>query len=196
MNVTLIIVCVIFVVLNIVIYPLCKPRYREEDAVRIAEGTLRVKSQWKVFPALSWIFGALVLFFVLSGLDERGTTMIGIFCVLTVIFCAIGMFLRRSYYTMDEDRLTYVKHGEVAWSHTWDEIDHARRRFISTGKSVVMVYDIVTKDGVKHYSLPSSLGKELKSHVYMDNRLPTRAKWVLGILLVLLLAMLLINWLR
>lgn len=169
----LILLCVILLVLNFVIYPLCKVKYRSEDAEGIANGKIKVKSEVMYFPMACWIVSGSVLILALFFLNDMGivVTMIAIQCIAAFFLCLVALFLRNSYYTIEEDRLTYVKHGNLEWSHSWDEIAHARKRVISTGKSFIILYDIETKDGVKHRSLPAVLGKELQQHVGLDNRI-------------------------
>lgn len=169
----LIILCLISVALNIAIYPMCKINYRNEDAERIAEGKINAKSEVMYFPKACWIMSTIMLIIAIFLHDDFGAVMIMIClqCLVVFFFCLIAVFQRNSYYTIDEKRLTYVKHGTQEWSHSWDEIDHARKRIISTGKSFIILYDIETKDGVKHRSLPSVLGRDLKDHVRIDNRI-------------------------
>lgn len=170
--VILILLCIVSAALNIVIYPLCKISYRIEDAERIAKGKIKAKSEVMYFPKACWIVSAFILIIAIFLHNDYGAVVIMIFlqCLVVFFFCLIAVFQRNSYYTIDEERLTYVKHGNLEWSHSWDEIDHARKRIISTGKSFIILYDIETKDGVKHRSLPSVLGRDLKEHVRMDNR--------------------------
>lgn len=195
--IALILLSVVAMILNIAIYPLSKVTFREEDATRIAEGTLRVKTRTKFMPLVCWTMtGMFLLIFALSHQD------MGSMCVLlfmdmlfALAFCVASALFHNSYYTIDDECLTYVKHGSLAWSHSWDEIDHARKRIVSTGKSFVIVYDIVTKDGVKHRSLPSNLGRDLKEHVFMDTRIPTRAKWIFAFLVALFAILMVIGML-
>ena len=185
---TLIILCIISLALNIVIYPLCKINYRIEDAERMAEGKIKVKSQVTVFPKACWIMSGIFLIIAIFVHNDfvAVTIMILIQCLVAFFLCLIALFERNGYYTIDEERLTFVKHGIEKWSHTWDEIDHARKRIISTGKSFIILYDIETKDGVKHRSLPSVLGRDLRDHVRMDNRVKPVVICVLIILLFII----------
>lgn len=182
---TLIVLCIISVALNIAIYPLCKINYRIEDAERLAEGKIKVKCQVMHFPKACWIITGIFLIAALFAHNDIAAVviLIGIECLVAFFLCLIAVFQRNSYYTVDEERLTFVKHGIEEWSHTWEEIDHARKRIISTGKSFIILYDIETKDGVKHRSLPSVLGRDLRDHVRMDNRVKPVVICVLIILL-------------
>ena len=169
----LVLLCIISVALNIAIYPLCKIKYREEDMERLVEGKIKVKSETMHFPKASWLMSAIML--IIAGFlhNDVGTVVIiiGMQCLVVFFLCFVAIFSRNSYYTLDEERLSFVKHGKLEWSHTWDEIDHARKRIISTGKSFIILYDIETKEGVKHRSLPSVLGRDLNEHVRMENRI-------------------------
>lgn len=181
----LILLCIISVVLNIAIYPLCKIKYRDEDAERIAEGMMKAKSEVMYFPKACWMVSAILLVFAIIAHNDMGTMvlMIGMQCLVAFFLCLVALFQRNSYYTIDDEQLTYVKRGNLEWSHTWDEIDHAKKRIVSTGKSFIVLYDIVTKEGVKHRSLPSVIGRDLREHVRMDNRF----KPVVIIILIILI---------
>ncbi len=169
----LILLCLISVALNIAIYPLCKITIREEDAIGIAEGKMKMKSELTHFPKACWIMSAVMMIIAASLHNDYGSVVMLLFlqCLVVFFLCLIAAFRRDRYYTIDDERLSYVKHGILEWSHSWDEIDHARKRIISTGKSFIILYDIETKEGVKHRSLPSTLGRDLKEHVRIDNRL-------------------------
>lgn len=182
---TLILLCIISVVLNIAIYPLCKIKYRDEDAERIAEGKIKVKSEVMNFPKASWIVSAIMLTVAIFFHEDMGgiVLMIGMQCLVTFFLCLVALFRRNSYYIIDDERLTYVERGDMAWSHSWDDIDHARKRVVSTGKSFITYYDIETKEGVKRRSLPAVLGRDLGEHVPMDNRV----KPVVIVILVILI---------
>lgn len=192
---TLIILCIISVALNIAIYPLCKINYRIEDAERLAEGKINVKCQVMHFPKACWIITGIFLIIAILAHNDMAAVMIliGIDCLVAFFLCLAAVFQRNSYYTVDEERLTYVKHGIEEWSHTWDEIDHARKRIISTGKSFIILYDIETKDGVKHRALPSVLGRDLRDHVRMDNRIKPVAICVLIILLFIVATLIILG---
>lgn len=181
----LIILSIITVLLNIVIYPLCKITYRIEDAEKIIDGKLRVKSETMYFPHSCWFISAVFLIIALFLQNNIGeiVVVLGIDCLVAFFLCLIALFKRNSYYTLDEERLSHVKHGNLEWSHTWDEIDHARKRVVSTGKAFIVYYDIVTKDGVKHRSLPSTLGRDLTEHVYIDKG---ANPWLITLILILL----------
>ena len=181
----LILLCIISVVLNIAIYPLCKIKLRYEDAERIAEGKIMVKSEVMNFPKACWIVSAVMSFVAIFFHDDMGTMvlMIGMQCLVAFFLCLVTLFRRNSYYTIDDKQLTYVKHGHLEWSHSWDEIDHARKRIVSTGKSFIVLYDIVTKEGVKRRSLPAVLGRDLREHVRMDNRVKPVVIVILAILI-------------
>ncbi len=180
------IMCIVTVVLNIAIYPLCKVNYREEDLARVAEGKLRIKCENKYLPHVCWAISAILLIVAICLRKDVGavTTMIGFDCLVAFIFCLVAALKRDRYYAIDENSLSYVKHGELEWSHTWDEIDHARKRVVSTGKSFIILYDIVTKDGVKHRSLPSNLGRDLKEHVKIDKSLKPWQLWIIFAILI------------
>lgn len=182
---TLILLCIISVVLNIAIYPLCKIKYRDEDAERIAEGKIKVKSEVMNFPKASWVVSAVMLTVAIFFHEDMGgiVLMIGMQCLVTFFLCLVALFRRNSYYIIDDERLTCVERGDMAWSHSWDEIDHARKRVVSTGKSFITYYDIETKEGVKRRSLPAVLGRDLGEHVRMDNRV----KPVVIVILVILI---------
>lgn len=167
----LIILCIISLILNIAIYPLCKIDLRDEDAAGIAEGKLRIMSETRHFPLSCWVLSIIFLIVAIFHHSNQGMVVIiiGLQCLVAFFLCLYAIFHRNSYYSIDERRLTHVKHGIEQWSHTWDEIDHAKRRVVSTGKAFIIYYDITTKDGVKHRSLPASLGKVLKQRVPMDN---------------------------
>lgn len=181
----LILLCIISVVLNIAIYPLCKIKYRDEDAERIAKGKIIAKSEVMNFPKACWMVSAILLVFAIIAHNDMGTVvlMIGMQCLVAFFLCLVALFQHNSYYTIDEEQLTYVKHGNLEWSHSWDEIDHAKKRIISTGKSFIVLYDIVTKEGVKRRSLPAVIGRDLREHVRMDNRF----KPVVIVILVILI---------
>ena len=174
---------IISLILNIVIYPLCKIRYRDEDAVGIAEGKLQIKSKTRHFPQSCWALSLLFLMIAIFQHNNQGIVviMIGLQCLVAFLLCLYAVFHRNSYYTMDDGRLTHVKNGIEQWSHTWDEIDHAKQRIVSTGKAFIIYYDITTKDGVKHRSLPASLGKTLKQRVPMDNSVNP---WLITLILI------------
>lgn len=169
----LILLCIISVVLNIAIYPLCKIKYRYEDAELLAEGKIMVKSQVMNFPTACWVMSGALLIIAAFLHNDMGTVviMIGMQCLVAFFMCLVALFQRNSYYIIDDKQLTYVKRGNLEWSHSWDEIDHARKRIVSTGKSFITLYDIVTKEGVKRRSLPAVLGRDLREHVRMDNRI-------------------------
>lgn len=181
----LIILCSISVVLNIAIYPLCKIKYRHEDAELLAEGKIMVKSQVMYFPTACWVMSGALLIIAAFLHNDMGTVviMIGMQCLVAFFMCLVALFQRNSYYIIDDKQLTYVKRGNLEWSHSWDEIDHARKRIVSTGKSFITLYDIVTKEGVKRRSLPAVLGRDLREHVRMDNRI----KPVVIVILVILI---------
>lgn len=181
----LIILSIVTVLLNIVIYPLCKITYRIEDAEKIIDGKLSIKSETMYFPHSCWFISAVLLIIALVLQFKIGeiAVLVGIDCLVAFFLCLIALFKRNSYYTLDEERLSHVKHGNLEWSHTWDEIDHARKRVVSTGKAFIVYYDIVTKDGVKHRSLPSTLGRDLTEHVYIDKG---TNPWLITLILILL----------
>lgn len=179
------------VVLNIAIYPLCKVVYRNEDAELIAEGRMKAKSEVMYFPKACWMISAVLLIFAIFAHNDKGavTVLMGITCITVFFFCLVAIFQRNSYYTIDEERLTFVKHGKQEWSHSWDEIDHAKMRIVGTGKSYVVLYDIETKEGVKRRSLPSVLGRDLKEHVQMNNPFNYRLLFLLIFIIFLIVTL-------
>lgn len=194
--VVLIILCIISVILNIAIYPLCKINYRDEDLEKIAEGKLRIISETKHFPQACWVLSIIFLiaaFFVRNNLVEV-VIMIGIQGLVALFLCIYAAFYHNSYYTIDEERLVHVKHGIEEWKHTWDEIDHARRRIVSTGKTFIIYYDITTKEGVKHRSLPASLGRELKQRVPLDKSVNPWLIILLAVLIVIVGILIALGW--
>lgn len=184
----LILLAVLLVAMNIAVRPLCRQRYRSEDAERIAEGSLRAKNEVQLFPKACWIIsGIMVLVAILVHKDLGASiTILGTTDICLFILCVVALFQRNTYYTLDDERLTCVKHGKEKWSHTWDEIEHARRRIVSTGKSFIVLYDITTREGVKHRSLPAVLERDLKSHVRVDSGM-SLAKCFLILLLTIIL---------
>lgn len=173
--------CILSVIFNIAIYPLCKVNYLEEDVERVAEGTLKIKCELKYLPKVCWGISAFLMIIAICLHDDFGavTVLLGFECFVAFLFCFVAILKRDRYYAIDENSLSFVKHGRLEWCHTWDEIDHARKRVISTGKSFIILYDIETKDGVKHRSLPSSLGRDLKEHVNIDKSLKLWQLWII-----------------
>lgn len=166
------ILCILSAILNIAIYPLGKISYRQEDAAKLAEGKLRIISETRYSAQACWILSIIILIvaLILCDNDVEMAIMMGILCFVAFFICVDAAFHRNSYYTIDEERLTSIKRGIEEWSHPWKEIDHARRRIISTGKAVIVYYDIETKDGVMHRSLPAALEKDLKQRVMMADK--------------------------
>ncbi len=183
---------VLLVVLNAAIYPLCKIQYRSEDAARIADGSLKVKGGTQGYPVSCWILSASMA--VISALfhsTDVAIAMIGLSDLVVLILFVIAAFNHNTYYTTDDERLTYVKHGKIEWSHTWEEIKHARKRIVSTGKSFIVYYDITTKDGVQHRSLPADLGNDLKKRVYINRKVERGTIMGLVIFIVVIIMLLL-----
>lgn len=185
----LIILCAVMVVLNIAIYPLCKKHYRQEDAERIAEGTLKAKSETDTLPGICWMMSGFILMIsvMLDGEYAFKAVLVGFVDFFLLLFCIIAAFKRDSYYTVDGEGLACIKQGYKAWSHSWDEIRHARRRIICTGRNFSILYDVVTNEGVKRRSLPSILGSDLKKHVEFDNTQTKAEKRLIIILYIIMI---------
>jgi len=185
--VTLIILCILSAILNIALFRICQTKYRDEDARGIADGRVKIKSTTKHLPQTSWVICTVLLIIAAICYDnpEVAIVLVGLVCVITLLFILIAAFHRNSYYAIDDKGLSYIKHGNLEWSHSWNEIDHAKKRVVSTGKSFIILYDIETKDGVKHRSLPSSLKRDLEEHTFINKRIDKATLLILLALIII-----------
>lgn len=156
----------ILLALNIAIYLLSKTKYRNEDAARIADGSLKAlcltKGAW-VF----WILMLIPLFGVSTFTFRIVRRVILLVAVVAITFLGFiyVLFRHNSYYTIDKERLSYIRHGKLKWSYRWDEIDYAQSNVISEKEESPYYYDIITKDGVKRRFLSVMLKEYLVQHV-------------------------------
>lgn len=152
--------------ISAVAYIICKPVVREEDKEQLLSPHFKLVSLGKPFKLMTWFLAAFlsIVMFVFRD-DPDGLiplTMVGV--VVTGMCAAIGYFLRASYYTDDDEQLTYVKHKKQKWCLKWDQIDHVYRRPVYTGNTFAVYYDIYTTDGQVIKSLPPVTGRMLKKH--------------------------------
>lgn len=180
-----VILCILTALLNVAIHYICKTDYRPEDLEGVKQGRLKIKNQTSYFPETCWCVTGVMAILALCLHSNFGSVVV-LLCMaflVVAIMCFVALFCRDSYYAIAEDGLSFVKHGKLEWSHSWDEIDHARMRVVGTGKSFIVYYDIQTKDGVKHRSLPGAMRRDLKEHVRMDR---SADAWCILALVVLL----------
>lgn len=188
METSQIIIFFILLALNIVISLLSKTKYRSEDAERIADGSVKVlcytKGLWRL-----WILMVIPMFPV-------ETVRNLVFLIFVVVITFVGFIdvlcYYNSYFTIDDERLTYIKHGKLKWSCRWDEIDYARSYATSEKEGSAYYYDIIRKDGVKYRFLPLMLKESLEQHVRIQKHV---WEWIFLLYLIPFVAfILLVLW--
>lgn len=171
--------------------------YRREDWERIKKGSLKVKHYIRGNANKCGMLWCFIM--VLTGMVMAFCMRINIIFGLLILLGPFHAFYVKgflyafgfySYYTFDDERLSFIQYGKLKWSYTWDEIDSARKhKLIAVGRYThydTSYFDITTKNGMKVHFLSNVLEEELAKHVKIHERLLGRSFLLVIICLVLL----------
>ncbi|MDO5447666.1 MAG: hypothetical protein Q4F34_07810 [Prevotellaceae bacterium] len=170
---------------------LCASVYRDEDRQRMYDRAFKIVSRGKPFIYICWGVAALfAILILLLHKQAEGQKVVGIVGMTVSAFClAAGFYHRDSYYTADNESLTYVRHKNVRWTIKWHDIAHIYRRIISTGKTTTILYDIEMKDGEIYKNQPQMIGRILKEHFPIE-RYNINRSGIIAIIMFIILVLL------
>jgi len=156
--------------------------------MRIYDPQFKIISYSRVIIILAWCIaaGLSLLAFLLYKHADDATAVIVIGFIAEAVLLVLGIFRRKSYYTADQECLTYIKNNTPMWSYKWTDITHVYRRVISTGKTTTVLYDLTLKDGTVHKGLPQFLGRTLKQHVQIEHHPMSRIAIAIVVAIIIL----------
>jgi len=170
----------------------CQPVLREEDRLSKEDPNVDIYTGSKPLIILSW-FSIVLLGFLLFQLrfSLKAEMIGGCIAILgMLLIAAIAYAKRTTYFRLDNNTFKLIYHGEVAWSHRWDEISCINRRIVSTGKTTHAYLDVICKDGTIHKNIPNAMSKMIGKHIKVT-RYPTNWK-VFSIVMFLIIVSILV----
>lgn len=154
---------VIYVALSIATTIITKPVCRDEDIKLMSEKSVDVILECEIWKYISWVFtcvyGAVSFVFRVDTFIQMEIIIIGIFAG---VYCLVKVYMsRKTYFTSDDERLTYIKKGELMWSYTWKDITHVNL-LPKQG------YTMFIADGTCQSNLPSCIIKVFQKHGLLE----------------------------